>query len=310
MNESVQQSPKLQPGDLVRLVSPASYPSKSDVLQTATVLESWGLRCDFAEHILDEHGYMAGRDESRLADLNSAYANPDVRAIIATRGGAGAYRISTSIDFSLVRRDPKPLLGFSDITSLHLSLLKHCGLYGIHGCLWGKNAIATAQQLLMSTDPLVIHAEKDAVTAQIQCPGIAKGRLIGGNLRTLAHSVGVQLPALSGAIVFIEHNRVGGLGVVDRSLTQLLDSGAFDNIAGVVLGSFEGLRDFSDRNWNVLDVLNDRLKPTGVPVLGGIPAGHDLLDEHGNTDQYCIPLGSMATIDVEAGLLKVEPIVQ
>lgn len=302
-------SPKLRTGDLVRLVSPASYPSKSDVDETIAVVESWGLRCDLGDHILDEHGYMAGSDEHRLDDLNKAYADPDVRAIIATRGGAGAYRISNSIDFSVVQSDPKPMLGFSDITNLHLSLLMHCGLGGIHGCLWGHNAIATARQLLMSTEPIRLTVQEDAVSARIQYPGTAKGRLIGGNLCTLAHSIGVQLPSLSGAIVFIEHSRLGGLGVVDRCFTQLLESGVLNNIAGVVLGSFECMRDFSDRNWDVLDVLNDRLKRLGVPVLGGIPAGHDLVDQNGNTDQSCIPLGSMAEIDVASGLLTINPVV-
>jgi len=309
MKTELLRSPKLQAGDLVRLVSPASYPIESDIDDYKAVLASWGLRCDTGAHVLDQQGYMAGTDADRLNDLNHAFKDPEVRAILTTRGGAGAYRIADDIDFSAVRSDPKPLIGFSDITNLHLSLFTQCQLGAIHGCLWGSNAKSSAKQLLMSTDSITLQVRADSVSANINIPGKAHGRLIGGNLCGVAYSVGVRLPSLKGAIVFIEHHRIGGLGTVDRCLTQLIQSGALDGIAGVVLGSFEGLRDFSDRGWTVVDVLNDRLGNLGVPVLGGIFAGHDLTDEDGGPDQYAIPLGSNATMDASEGTLTIEPVV-
>lgn len=114
---------------------------------------------------------------------------------------------------------------------------------------------------------------------------------------------------MKGAILFLEHNRTGGLGTVDRYLTQLFCSGALDGITGVVLGSFEGLRGFSDRGWNILDVLHDRFGMLNIPVLGGIDAGHDLTDDKGDTDQYALPLGSFATFDTGEGILTIAPIV-
>lgn len=309
MNSGLLHSPKLQPGDLVRLVSPASYPPKSDIAVNINILERWGLRCDIGQHILDEHGYMAGSDADRLNDLNNAFRDPKVRAILTTRGGAGAYRIADDIDFSAVLSDPKPLIGFSDITYLHLSLLENCQLGGIHGCLWGSNAQLTVKHLLMSTDSIALQINPEAVSASVKFPGKAKGRLIGGNLESVATSIGVRMPSMKGAILFLEQNKSGGLGKVDRYLTQLLRSGALDGIVGVVLGSFEGLRDFSDRGWNIKDVLNDRLGMLNVPVLGGIDAGHDLTDDNGDTDQYALPLGSFATIDSDEGTLSVEPVV-
>lgn len=96
---------------------------------------------------------------------------------------------------------------------------------------------------------------------------------------------------------------------MDRFLTQLMASGALDGVAGVVLGSFECLREFSDRGWNVIDVLQDRLGALNVPVMGGIDAGHDLKDSNGNTDQYAIPLGSFAAIDTSKGTLTMQPVV-
>ena len=299
---------KLKKGDLVRLVSPASYPVKSDIGYHVDLLESWGLRCDTGDHVLDEFGFMAGSDTDRLDDLNRAFSDPEVRAIVATRGGAGAYRIADDINFSSVRSDPKPLIGFSDITSMHLSLLKHCQLGCIHGCLWGSKAQVSVKQLLMSSDPITLHSDPEAVSAGVQFPGKAQGRLIGGNLQGLANAIGVNMPPMSGAILLLEYHRASGLGTVDRYLTQLIRSGALNGITGVALGSFEGFRDYTDRGWNIIVVLRDRLGLLGIPVLGGIYAGHDLTDEQSNPDQYALPLGSPAILDVSEGSLTIDSI--
>ncbi len=302
-------SPRLQAGDLVRLVSPASYPAQRLVEDYLTLLDSWGLRCDVAPHVFDEWGYMAGTDAERLEDLNNAFRSPEVRAIVATRGGAGAYRIADDIDFDAVRADPKPLLGFSDITYLHLSLMKHCRLGVLHGCLVGARAQASVRQLLMTTEPITLASDPAAVSASVDCPGQARGRLIGGNLASVATSVGVRMPSLSGAILFLEDQRVVGLGTIDRQLTQLMSSGALDGIVGVALGSFEGFRGYSDRGWSLADVLADRFDRLGVPVLGGLFAGHDLNGGDGQPDQTTLPLGSMATLDTHSATLTIDPIV-
>lgn len=307
MKENLLRSPKLQEGDLVRLVSPASYPQQTAVNEYIKILESWGLRCDTGNHVLDEFGYMAGSDADRLDDLNGAFRDPRVRAVVTTRGGAGAYRIADGIDFSAVRRDPKPVIGFSDITYLHLSLLEHCQLGGIHGCLYGSEALASVKKLLMSTDPIVLNRDSNAVSASVEFAGHAQGRLIGGNLQAMANSVGVYMPSMRGAILFLEYNR-SGLGTIDRNLTQLMSSGALDGIVGVALGSFECCRDYTDRGWSVTDVLNDRLGGLNVPVLGGLYAGHDLTDINGDNDQSAVPLGSFATLNVSEGALTIETI--
>ncbi len=303
--------PKLNHGDLVRLVSPASYPEQAGVDLYVDILHSWGLRCDIGEHVLDKHGYMAGTDSNRLKDLNSAFKDPEVRAIITTRGGAGAYRIASSIDFSAVQKDPKPLVGFSDITSLHLALYNRCKLGGIHGCLYGARAQASTKKLLMSTEAITLTTDPEAVSASVQMPGKAQGRLIGGNLQMVANSVGVQMPSMHGAILFLEYHR-SGLGTIDRFLTQLLDSGSLNGVAGVVLGSFECCRDYTDRGWSVIDVLCDRLRELNVPVLGGLYAGHDLTASDGefDNDQSSIPLGSFATLDADNGSLTIETIMR
>ena len=298
----------LRPGDRVRLVSPASFPGPQAIDDALEVLAGWGLVGEVGSHALDRWGYMAGRDEERLADLADAFGDPGVRAVVATRGGAGAYRIADRLDFGAVRADPKPLVGFSDITYLQLALIGRGCPGGIHGCLVGQAARASVRQLLLSSEPLRIRADPGAVSGAVGRPGTARGRLIGGNLTALATSVGVRLPPMDGAILFLEDQRLVGLGTVDRQLTQLIGAGALDGVAGVAIGSFQGFAGHVDRGWAIADVLDDRLGALGVPVLGGIPAGHDLTAADGTPDQTALPLGSMATLDADGGTLTLDPV--
>lgn len=291
--------PRLQPGDRVRLVSPASFPSQDWVAESTRVLQSWGLQVEVGEHALDQWGYMAGRDEDRLADLNDAFRDPGVRAIFATRGGAGAYRIADGIDFDAARADPKPIVGFSDITNLHLVLWHRCRLTGIHGGLGGALAPEAIRRLLMSGEPITVHRDPEELTAAISFPGQASGHLIGGNLRTIAGCVGAGLPSLDGAILLLEDERTIGLGQVDRQLTQLIRSHSLDGLRAVALGMFTGFDDFSDRGWTLLDVLHDRLAQLSVPVLGGLPLGH-------GPDPTAVPVGVITHLDTATGTLTVE----
>ena len=297
----------------MRIVSPASPPSRDGVARGVELLSSWGLRVELGEHVFDQWGYMAGTDEDRTADLNAAFRDPGVRAIIATRGGKGAYRIVDDLDIGAVRRDPKPFVGFSDVTHIHLALWARCGLAGLHGPFanWGDqwSGPASAEALrraLMTTDPIVVHQDPGEVTASVTVDGTATGVLVGGNLDAIRTETGAGLPSLRGAILFLEHKKGTGLGEVDRALTQLTRSGVLDGLHGVVLGQFLGFEDAigdpSLGGWGIVDVLSDRLTRLGVPVLGGLPAGHGV---HPPT----IPLGTQATINTATGIMTAEPAV-
>lgn len=309
-DDDVLRSPVVRPGDRVRLLSPASYPTVEWVDESVAILESWGLKAEVGDHALDRHGYLAGTDQARLDDLNDAFRDPGVRAIVTTRGGAGSYRIADDLDFDAVRADPKPVVGFSDITSLHLALWHHCRLVSIHGCLAGARATASVRRLLMATQPLTLRRDPDAMTAAVEVPGHATGPLVGGNLREVACSVGVRLPSLAGAILFLEEFRTIGLGQVDRHLTQLIRSGVLDGLGGVALGLFTGFDGYTDRGWGLFDVLHDRLGSLGVPVLGGLMAGHGGAGVDGGPDQDAVAIGSTAVLDTAAGTLTVGPCVR
>ena len=299
--------PRLEPGQRVRVVSPASFPEATEIPDLVRVLESWGLVVEIGDHAEDEWGFMAGRDEDRLHDLNDAFADPGVRAVFAARGGAGAYRIAHRIDFDAVRADPKPIIGFSDITALHLSLWKECGLPTVHGCLFGAAAIASAESLLMEADSVTVVSERAALSAQVHVPGRASGPLIGGNLSTVAHAVGSGLPSLDGAILLLEDERQIGIGRVDRQLVQLLRSGALDKLAGVALGLFTGFDEYVDRGWGVVEVLHDHLDRLGVPVLGGLKIGHGGVGSDGAPIKSASRWAATAVLDADGEIMTVGP---
>ena len=295
--------PPLRSGDVVRIVSPASFPDEANVEDLRSQLESWGLKVELGAHVYDQWGYMAGTDSERLEDLHAAFRDPAVRAVVGSRGGAGAYRIADSIDFAAVRRDPKPVVGVSDITYLQMALWRECRLVSIHGACLGLEGVTSARQLLMSDAPVVAYRDPRAYSAAIQVEGRAKGPLLGGNLTSVAHMVGAGLPPLAGAILLLEDTRDMGLGRVDRQLTQLKRSGALDRLAGVALGLFSGFDDYVDRSWSLLDVLHDHLSQLNIPVLGGFKIGHNGIAADGGPDQTCVAIGAPATLDTSTGTL-------
>ncbi|HMJ74643.1 MAG TPA: LD-carboxypeptidase [Iamia sp.] len=186
--------PRVVVGDRVRLVSPASWPEQDWVDEQVALLASWGLVPEVGAHAVDRWGYQAGREQDRIADLDDAFRDPGVRAVITTRGGAGAYRIADRIDLDAVRADPKPLVGFSDITNLHLVLWEHARLASIHGCLAGARCTASVRRLLMEPSPLTVERDPEAYTAAVEVPGRATGPLLGGNLREVAGAIGAACP--------------------------------------------------------------------------------------------------------------------
>ena len=192
----------LQGGDEVRLVSPASPLNRDDVLKTQRTLESWGLSVRLGDNVFRQYGYLAGTDEERLADLNSALLDTSVRAIVATRGGKGAYRIADQLDFAAARNDPKFLVGFSDITILHMSLWRHSKVVGLHGALYVDETSDaephlrgdTLRAALMTSGPTTITSREEEPTSQLTTSGMVRGPLLGGNLEMVAAGAGWALP--------------------------------------------------------------------------------------------------------------------
>jgi muramoyltetrapeptide carboxypeptidase len=297
---------KLQPGDRVRLVSPASTPTREGVDQCVAIMKGWGLKPEIGNHAFDEYGYLAGRDEDRLADLNDAICDPDVRAIFATRGGKGAYRIAGDLDFEAMRQNPKLYVGFSENTIIELALWEHCQVTSIHGGIVSWNVesqeaenIERLRRMLMTTDPVRISSKDDEPTAQLTTRSKVTGFLMGGNQDMVATAAGWMLPSLKGAILLLE-DVDKRLGFIDRQLTMLKNAGHLEGIRGIAVGRYFkcGGDATTQGDWTAIDVLRDRLRPLHVPILGGLPLGHG-----DNTES--VPLGTEATLDANTGTLTV-----
>jgi muramoyltetrapeptide carboxypeptidase len=292
----------LQAGDRVRLVSPASTPSEDDVRHFASILESWGLRVELGKHVFSQVGYLAGADEERLADMNEALRDEGVRAIFATRGGKGSYRIADRLDFRAALANPKFVVGFSDITALHLALYRACRLVGMHGAISdrittsvGQESAARLRGALTTTDPIVVQSDPSESTSSLTTRGQATGRLVGGNLDTLSICAGWALPSLDGCILVIEAIEMG-LGQVDRQLTMLAKAGHLKGVQGIAVGQFTKFHAVVN-GWSILDVLRDHFSHMEVPILGGLPIGH-------GANARAIPIGTQAVLDADAGSLQ------
>jgi muramoyltetrapeptide carboxypeptidase len=284
---------------VIALVSPASWSEDSWLAESIATVESWGFKARVGDHATDRLGYMAGGDPERVADLNAAIRDPEVRAILCLRGGCGSLRLLADVDAKALRADPKPIIGFSDITALH-QVWHQAGVPSVHGAAAGTHA-NTVRQLLAGERGEPVRSDRSQFGAELTTTGTASGPLFGGNLEMLARSVGVVDNDLEGHVLLLEIHRDLGLGMVDRALTQLLLSGALAGISGVAVGALEGFEDYQDRGWSVLDVLHDRLASLGVPILAGLPLGH-------LENPVSIPLGVESVLDADAGTLSVAPL--
>jgi muramoyltetrapeptide carboxypeptidase len=261
---------------------------------------------EIGTHVFNRHGhYLAGSDEDRLADINDALRDPGVRAIFSTTGGKGAYRIAHALDFAAAARDPKPLIGYSDITILHLALWRQSRVAGFHGPYvgwdreyYGADAADQLRRALMEPEPLPARQDPREITAEVVIEGTAKGILMGGNLNMIGRGVGWACPSFADSILLIEaaDTFIGG---IDGTLTQLRRSGCLDGVKGVAVGQFIRSAEPTPGMWSAIDVLYDQLGNLGVPVLGGLPIGH-------GPYPLTVPLGTMATLDTRARTLTVE----
>jgi muramoyltetrapeptide carboxypeptidase len=294
--------PPLSAGARVALVAPAGPLRNEQELQTAiTHARSLGWEPLPAPHALSRHGYLAGTDEQRALDFNAALRDDRVDGIWCLRGGYGAMRILTALDYDALRRNPRPLLGYSDITALHCAVNVRCGVVSYHGptargALTEFSRDSLVRAVVEQVDPC-----GSAMHARTLRGGRAAGRLVGGNLALLAALSGTPYaPDYDRAILVLED--VGETTYrIDRMLQQLRLAGALERVAGIAFGQFTEGTDAIDSPTCPLDeVLREAADAAGVPAMAGIPLGHV-------GDQWTIPLGARAELDADARTLHVLP---
>ncbi|MEU9169628.1 LD-carboxypeptidase [Streptomyces sp. NPDC048420] len=302
MTELVRPS-RLGPGARVAVVAP-SGPVVEERLQAGLdILRGWGLDPVVAPHVLDVHGelgYLAGSDADRAADLQQAWCDPSVDAVLCARGGYGAQRMVDLLDWEAMRAaGPKVFVGFSDVTTLHQAFATRLGLVTLYGPAaagvdFTKNTVAQdhLKATLFAPQTVRTIASRGGTLA----PGRARGVTLGGCLSLLATDLGTRhaRPGARDGLLLIED--VGEQAYrVDRMLTHLLRAGWLDGVSGIALGSWAGCGPYGV----LRAVLADRLGPLGVPVVEEFGFGHC-------EGALTMPFGVAAELDADAGTLTLD----
>ncbi|MEO1589843.1 MAG: LD-carboxypeptidase [Cyanobacteria bacterium J06632_22] len=304
---------RLKPGDTVGIISPAGATFVQEQLDIVVdAVRGLGLVPKLAPHVLDRHGYLAGRDEDRAADVNAFFADPTVMALLPIRGDVGSARILPYLDYDLIREHPKIITGFSDLTALLLGIHAQTGLVTFHGpnglTAWRDNQIRPFRQVLFEGTRFrfeneIAGEDRDRIMQTRNriltlTPGRARGRLYGGNLSVLSGIVGSPyLPDMTGAILFVED--IGeSIYRIDRMLTQLKLAGILDQLSGFIFGQCTNCGPGADYGSLTLpEVLQDLIRPLGIPAWSGAMLGHV-------EPIVTLPLGVEVDIDAETGVIQ------
>ena len=286
----------LPPGSLIGVIAPAGPADPGRVAQLPMLYERYGYGCRIYPGCHQNTGYLAGDDATRLADLHAALADDDVAAVHALRGGYGCMRLLDRIDVALLRRKPKLLIGYSDITALH-ALWARAGLPSLHAPMPASDLLLPGREedrdalfaLLQNGLQAGAVLAPRRLTTELHVPGQAEGTLIGGNLSLVAALLGTPWAwNPQGAIVFLEDINED-LYRVDRLLTQLRLAGVLDAVNGFVLGSFiEATAPTA--------LLRQMLACLNKPLLAGWPTGH-------GTPHRPLPMNLRVALDSTAGTL-------
>jgi muramoyltetrapeptide carboxypeptidase len=302
----------LTPGDTIALVAPAGPVEMAQLKAYAQALEKAGYHVRIPEGIERKAGYLAGTDEARADELNAAIRDPKVRAIFPCRGGYGLTRILDRIDYPALRKDPKIVTGFSDVTALHLAISREVRLITFHSpmpeaSLWKKDkehAFAAASferavfadQYPPGSAGYTVELPTDKPRPTTLVGGKARGRLTGGNLTLISSTLGTRYAIEpKGKILFIEDVHEAPYRI-DRFLSQLRLAGVLDGIVGVVAGEFT--TDDPNHRKEFDRILREYFVPMNKPVVTHFPVGHVI-------NNATLPVGVLVELDADAGTLRV-----
>jgi len=303
----------LPDGGTIGVAAPASpYESRSDVLRSVEWWEGEGYRVKLAEHVLARDDFVAGDPRDRAADLSGLFADPEVDVVQCLQGGYGSAQVIPHLDFDAIAANPKPFVGFSDITALHVAIRQRTRLATFYGNgFLGLGAVETTAfskkrllDVLRGNGAGEVPPDPDDPYRRAIRGGKVTAPLAGGCLWLLAQTLATPWEIeLEDAILFFEDYHLPPY-YLDGILTQLAHAGKLQQVAGVVVGDMEK-SDWGDhpsgwpRTRTLEDVLEVHLEPLGVPVLYKLPLGHG---KHLAT----IPLGVTATLDADARTLTFE----
>jgi len=294
----------LRKGDVIGIAAPASPPESEERLEKGIrYLERLGYRIVLGSHLHRRRGYLAGTDRERASDLYELFSHPDVKAIFTARGGYGCMRILPYLDYSFIRRHPKILVGYSDITALQMALFAKAGLVTFSGPmvavemadgLSGKREEQFWRTLTSTKPPGKVHVERWNNPTKKN----PAGRIIGGNLSLVAAlATTPYFPKANNHILLLEE--IGERPYrIDRMLQQISLSGIFKKTNGIVLGSFKDCGPEAGKpSLTLNEVIEQTFQPFTFPVVGRLPYGH-------TKKSLTIPLGVRVHLDVSGGSVE------
>lgn len=271
--------PLLSKGQTIGIIVPARKADKELVLKGCDVIRSWGLQVELGKHCFEEgNHYLAAPDEDRLSDLQFMLDSPNINAIFCARGGYGTTRILDQLDFTTFIKHPKWIVGFSDITALHLKLYQ-LGIESIHGCMpvqFAKpeyeQSVISLQEILFSDNEQKIKVKK----SDFNRLGTGTGRIIGGNLSLVVDSLGTETELESTGNILVLEEIDEPLYKIDRMLTQLKRAGKFSQLTGLVIGHMTDIKDtVLPFNQTLEAMILDKVAGYNFPVAFGFPIGHE-----------------------------------
>jgi len=310
--KSLIKPPRLNKNDKIALITPGSYITEEEKAESIDNLYKLGFRVTYSERLMQKNGYFSATDDERAADVNEMFKRDDVKGIMCARGGYGCARILPFLDYDLIRDNPKPFIGFSDVTALHYAIYKNSKLITFHGPV----GVSTFNQFSVDnfTNALMEPNENLELTNSRSdnnyniygittiAEGTAEGELIGGNLSIVTSLIGTEYDIdFSGKIIFLEEFLEEPYRI-DRMLTQMIQAGKFKNAAGIALGVFkmcesDKINPSFKNSFNLLEVLKDRLGNLGIPVVYGLSFGHVV-------DKFTLPFGVEAELNTETNQIK------
>jgi len=295
--------PRLPAGGVVGLVAPAGVLRSSDQVDEAVAaLRSLGFQTKVGRRVLDRFGFLAGTDAARARDFMDMVTDPEVDAVVALRGGWGCARILPFLDYEAIAANPKPIVGYSDITALLLAIYAKTGLVTFHGPVgistWqGLTSSAFVDTLVHGRTPVLgPETRSDRDRTETVRPGVAEGPVVGGNLSVIAALAGTgYLPSFDDHIVFFEE--VGEDAYrVDRLLVQLELAGVMAKPAGVAFGQCSNCSS-GGSSWSAERTIREHLQIYTCPTVFGAPVGHV-------SPVPTLPIGLRARLDADAGTLE------
>lgn len=295
---------KLSQGDKVGVVAPAGPVDLQELAAGLKVVRGMGFQPVLGDHVKDRQHFLAGKDKDRAGDLMAMFENPEIKGIFCARGGYGANRILPLLDSRIIRKNPKVVVGSSDITLLLIYLIQKCGLVAFHGPMVSGSFGCKPMKISKTQFRKMVTGVKEgglltAPQAHVLQEGTARGRLVGGCLTLLCRSLKTPYEIQTGNGILLIEDVNEPAYRIDGMLWQLKTAGKFRGVKGIVFGEMVNCRFDEGQKGQLDDLIRDMLPKRSIPVLTHCPVGH------GN-EMWTLPLGIEATLDTQTRSLRLK----